>query len=137
MIGVTEDGGYVQGTMDQLRDFEARQDELRARLATNAIDLPDLHPNVANIYRRKADRQVAALDNPAQRGGAAAAIKHPDRAYRARPRCRLGRRGREARRATSAPSSNGSASGTNDDRRTLLRRTGQSRWRQQACELPE
>ena len=69
MIGVTEDGGYVQGTMDQLRDFEARQDELRARLATNAIDLPDLHPNVANIYRRKADRQVAALDNPAQRGG--------------------------------------------------------------------
>ena len=37
--------------------------------------MPDVHPNVADIYRRKVERLAAALDNPAERDEAAAAIR--------------------------------------------------------------
>ena len=34
MISVIEDGGYVKGMIDRLREMEARQEELKERLAT-------------------------------------------------------------------------------------------------------
>ena len=34
MIAVIEDGGYVRGMVDRLRELEARQDELNERLST-------------------------------------------------------------------------------------------------------
>ena len=46
MIAVIEDGGYVRGMLDRLRELEARQDELNARLARVPADTPDIHPNV-------------------------------------------------------------------------------------------
>ena len=75
MIGVIEDGGYVQGMVDRLRELEARQHELEARLAAVPAAVPDVHPNVADIYRRKVERLAAALDNPGERDEAAAAIR--------------------------------------------------------------
>ena len=70
-----EDGGYVRGMLDRLRELEARQDELTARLARVPADIPDIHPNVSGIYRRKVARLTDALDNPGERDEAAAAIR--------------------------------------------------------------
>ena len=73
MISVIEDGGYVKGMMDRLREFEAKQDELKERLATVPAGIPDIHPNVAGIYRRKVARLAEALRKPEERDPAAAA----------------------------------------------------------------
>ncbi len=75
MIGVIEDGGYVQGMIDRLRELEARQNELEARLAAEPAAVPDVHPNVADIYRRKVERLAVALNDPGERDEAAAAIR--------------------------------------------------------------
>ena len=75
MIAVIEDGGYVRGMVDRLRELEARQDELTASLARGPADIPDIHPNVASIYRRKVARLADALDNPGERDEAASAIR--------------------------------------------------------------
>ena len=75
MIGAIEDGRYVRGMVDRLRNLEARQNELEARLAAAPVTLPDIHPNVADIYRRKVERLAAALGNPSERDEAAAAIR--------------------------------------------------------------
>ncbi len=75
MIAVIEDGGYVRGTVDRLRELEARQDELNERLSAAPADLPDIHPNVADVYRRKVARLAEALDHPEDRDAAAAAIR--------------------------------------------------------------
>ena len=75
MIAVIEDGGYVRGMVDRLRELEARQEALNERLSAAPADLPDIHPNVADIYRRKAARLAEALDHPEDRDAAASAIR--------------------------------------------------------------
>ena len=75
MIAVIEDGGYVRGMVDRLRELEARQDELTERLSAAPADLPDIHPNIADIYRRKVARLAEALDHPEDRDAAASAIR--------------------------------------------------------------
>jgi site-specific DNA recombinase len=47
--------------------LEARQDELTARLSRAPVDIPDLHLNVAGIYRRKVERLAEALRRPQER----------------------------------------------------------------------
>ncbi len=61
--------------VDRLRELEARQDELNEKLAAGPADLPDIHPNIADIYRRKVGRLAKALDHPEDRDAAAAAIR--------------------------------------------------------------
>ncbi len=75
MIAAIEDGGYVRGMSDRLRELEARQDELAERLASAPADFPDIHPNVAGIYRRKVARLADALKHPEDRDEAATAIR--------------------------------------------------------------
>ena len=75
MISAIEDGGYVRGMSDRLRELEARQDELTALLAAVPADLPDIHPNVAAVYRRKVERLAEALKCPDERAEAADAIR--------------------------------------------------------------
>ena len=75
MIGVIEDGGYVQGMIDRLRKLEARQHELETQLSAAPAAVPDVHPNVADIYRRKVERLAVALNNARERDEAAAAIR--------------------------------------------------------------
>ena len=62
---IAEDGGYVRGMVDRLRELEARQDELTERLSAVPADLPDIHPNVADIYWRKV---AGVRDVPPGRG---------------------------------------------------------------------
>ncbi len=72
MIAAIEDGGYVRGMSDRLRELEARQDELTERLAAVPADVPDIHPNIPEIYRHKVARLAEALDRPEDRDEAAA-----------------------------------------------------------------
>ena len=60
---------------DRLRELEARQDELNARFSAAPADLPDTHPNVAAICRRKLARLADALKRPDERIEAANAIR--------------------------------------------------------------
>ena len=75
MISAIEDGGYVKGMIDRLREMEVRQEELKERLATVPSEIPDIHPNIAGVYQRKVARLAAALRNPEERDAAAAAIR--------------------------------------------------------------
>ena len=75
MIAAIEDGGYVRGMSDRLRELEARQAKLTERLAAVPADVPDIHPNIPEIYRRKVARLAEALDRPEDRDEAAAAIR--------------------------------------------------------------
>ena len=75
MIAAIEEGGYVRGMSDRLRELEARQDEIAERLATVPADIPDIHPNIAIVYRRKVERLAEALANSRDRDEAADAIR--------------------------------------------------------------
>ena len=59
----------------RLRELEAREDELTERLSRAPVDIPDIHPNVAGIYRRKVERLAEALQHPQERDEAADAIR--------------------------------------------------------------
>ena len=75
IVTAIENGGYSRPLMDRLRELEAKQDELSERLSRAPVDIPDIHPNVAGIYRRKVERLVEALQRPQERSEAAEAIR--------------------------------------------------------------
>ena len=77
IVAAIEDGGYTRALTDRLRELEARQDELRERLAIAPADIPDIHPNVADLYRRKVERLAEALRDPRERAAAAEAVRSP------------------------------------------------------------
>ncbi|MBZ9650389.1 hypothetical protein K9B33_22975, partial [Sphingobium sp. 3R8] len=54
---------------------EAQEDAIRARLAAAPADVPDIHPNISEIYRRKVERLTHALSQPEERQEAADALR--------------------------------------------------------------
>ncbi len=83
IVAAIENDGCTRTLMDRLRELEAKQDELTERLSNTLADLPDIHPNVAGIYRRKVGtpRGGARKAPGARRGGQG--YPGPDRAHRA------------------------------------------------------
>jgi len=75
IVTAIEDGGYSRPLMARLHDLEAKQNELTERLSRTPVDIPDIHPNVAGIYRRKVERLAEALQRPQERDEAAASIR--------------------------------------------------------------
>ena len=75
IVTAIEDGGYSRPLMARLRDLEAKQDEFTERLSRAPVNIPDIHPNVAGIYRRKVERLAEALRHPQERDEAAEAIR--------------------------------------------------------------
>ena len=75
LVTQVEDGGGSRAVMARLRELEAREDELNGRLAQVPVDLPDIHPNIAEIYARKVARLAEALRHPAERDEASDAIR--------------------------------------------------------------
>ncbi|MGZ9106030.1 MAG: recombinase family protein, partial [Rhodoplanes sp.] len=75
IVAAIEDGGYTRMLSDRLRELEAQQDQIADRLAQSPIDIPDIHPNVADIYRRKVARLADALNHPEDRHEATAALR--------------------------------------------------------------
>jgi site-specific DNA recombinase len=68
-------GGRARGLVERIIELEAREDELKARLAQAPTGIPDVHPNAAGIYRRKVERLAEALQHPQERDEAAEAIR--------------------------------------------------------------
>ena len=63
------------GAMERMRELEARQDEINERIAAVPAGMPDIHPKIADIYRRKVARLAEALADPRDRDEAAEAIR--------------------------------------------------------------
>jgi site-specific DNA recombinase len=67
IVDAIADGVPARTLKDELMALEARQDELRAMLAEPAPNKPLLHPNLAELYRRKVADLAAALEQPGTR----------------------------------------------------------------------
>ena len=75
LVALAEQGKGTRTLVDRLLDLEAQQDAIQARLGAVTSDAPDIHPNIAEIYRRKVERLAEALDHPEERNEAADAIR--------------------------------------------------------------
>ncbi len=75
IVSVIEGGGYTRTLLDRIRELEAEQDRLRQRLAEAEAPPPDVHPNIAELFRRKVERLAEALDHPEDRREAAEALR--------------------------------------------------------------
>jgi DNA invertase Pin-like site-specific DNA recombinase len=75
IVAAIEDGGYSRLLMTRLHELEAKQDELTERLSCDPVELPDIHPNIGCLYRRKVERLAEALQHPQERDEAADAIR--------------------------------------------------------------
>jgi len=75
IVRVIEQGGYHRALSDRLTELEAKQDSLTARLSDVPQDVPDIHPNIAETYRRRIERLTEALSHPDDALEAADAIR--------------------------------------------------------------
>ncbi len=75
IVTVIEQGGFHRALLDRLTVLEAKQAALQESLAKAPVDVPDLHPNIAELYRRKVARLSEALDHPDDRYEAMDAIR--------------------------------------------------------------
>ncbi|WCM25852.1 recombinase family protein [Sphingomonas sp. QA11] len=75
LVTMVEDGQGTRTLIERLRDLESQEDAIRARTDAAPIDAPDIHPNIAEIYRKKVERLAEALNHPAERDEAADAIR--------------------------------------------------------------
>lgn len=64
IVRVIEQGGWHRALSDRLTELEARQDSLSARMSDAPRDVPDMHPGIAETYRRRIERLTAALAHP-------------------------------------------------------------------------
>jgi len=70
-----EDGNGNRTLIARLSELETKEDGIKSRLDQEAVDIPDIHPNVAGIYRRKVERLAEALRSPTERDEAAEAVR--------------------------------------------------------------
>ncbi|MCG2842283.1 recombinase family protein [Sandaracinobacter sp. RS1-74] len=76
IVRVIEQGGWHRALSDRLTELEAKQDSLTtARLSDTPQDVPDIHPGIAETFRRRIERLTAALDHPDDALEAADAIR--------------------------------------------------------------
>jgi seryl-tRNA synthetase len=64
IVRVIEQGGYHRALSTRLTALEARQDELNTQLSDALADLPDIHPNIGDLYQRRIERLTEALGHP-------------------------------------------------------------------------
>jgi len=75
IVRVIEQGGWHRALSDRLTELEAKQDELTARLSEVPQDVPDIHPGIAETFRRRIERLTDALAHPDDAAEAAQAIR--------------------------------------------------------------
>ncbi len=75
LVTLATEGKGTRSLVDQLLELEAQEDDIRARLAAAPADVPDIHPNISEIYRRKVERLAEALTFPKERQEAADALR--------------------------------------------------------------
>jgi len=75
IVRVIEQGGWHRALSERLTELETRKDSLTARLADLPQDVPDLHPGIAETYRRRIERLTETLSHPANALEAADTIR--------------------------------------------------------------
>jgi site-specific DNA recombinase len=75
IVRVIEQGGWHWALSDRLTELEAKQDNLTARLSNGPQDVPDIHPNTSEAYRRRIERLTETLSDPDDALEAADAIR--------------------------------------------------------------
>jgi site-specific DNA recombinase len=64
IMAAIEDGMYQPSMKARMDDLERQKVEILARLADAPADIPDVHPNIANLYRLRVERLSEALSDP-------------------------------------------------------------------------
>jgi hypothetical protein len=75
MMAAIEDGFYQPSMKARMEDLERQKAEILARLAEAPEDIPDVHPNIAEVYRAKVIHLTEALADPALQAEAAEDIR--------------------------------------------------------------
>ncbi|PSJ55961.1 recombinase family protein [Pseudaminobacter soli (ex Li et al. 2025)] len=75
IVRVIEQGGWHRALSARLTELETKQDSLTARLSDAPQDTPDIHPGIAETYRRRIERLTAALSHPDDAVEAADALR--------------------------------------------------------------
>ncbi|MDH6230809.1 site-specific DNA recombinase [Mesorhizobium soli] len=75
IVRVIEQGGWHRTLSARLTELETKQDSLTARLSDAPQDTLDIHPGIAETYRRRIERLTAALSHPDDAVEAADALR--------------------------------------------------------------
>jgi hypothetical protein len=75
IMAAIEDGMYQPAMKARMAELERQRAEIETRLRETPADLPDVNPNVAEIYRRKVTRLADALAESEASREAASAIR--------------------------------------------------------------
>jgi len=59
-----EDGLYQPSMKARIAELEREKAEIAARMAQAPADVPDMHPNIAAVYRWNVERLTEALNDP-------------------------------------------------------------------------
>jgi site-specific DNA recombinase len=70
IMAAIEDGMYQPAMKARMGELESQKAEIKARLAAAPADIPDVHPNIAELYRAKVIRLVETLTDPESNGEA-------------------------------------------------------------------
>jgi DNA invertase Pin-like site-specific DNA recombinase len=75
IIAAIEDGMYQASMKTRMDDLERQRADIIACLAQTPVDIPEVHPNIANLYRLRVERLTEALIDPEGGRQAAAALR--------------------------------------------------------------
>ncbi len=64
IIAAIEDGMYQPSMKARMDELERQKAEITVRMAQAPADVPDVHPNIANLYRLRVERLTEALSDP-------------------------------------------------------------------------
>lgn len=70
-----EDGMYQPAMKARMAELERRKTDILSRLDDAPPAIPDIHPGIADIYRRKVEHLVETLQDPEARAEAAADVR--------------------------------------------------------------
>src|SRR3546814_8232050 len=79
IMAAIEDGLYQPVMKARMAQLESARGKITARLAEAPQDVPDVHPGIAEIYKRKVARLTKTLAHPATRPDALSDIRSLDR----------------------------------------------------------
>src|SRR3546814_15194709 len=77
-MAAIEDGMYQPAMKARMAELERERAEIAARLAEAPQSLPDVHPGIAEIYKRKVARLNETLKDPDTRLDASSDIRSPE-----------------------------------------------------------
>lgn len=64
ILAAIEDGMYQPSMKARMYDLERQKAEIAARQLEALADIPDVHPNIGNLYRLRVERLTEALNDP-------------------------------------------------------------------------